>query len=241
MFEFKDVTLGYENKIVAKDLNFSVNSGEYLCIVGENGTGKSTLLKTMLGLIKPIHGKVEVNIPGKGVGYLPQQTKVQKDFPASVWEVVLSGVLNGKHRNPFYTKADKECAINNMKKLGILDLKKRCYRELSGGQQQRTLLARALCATDSILILDEPVTGLDPKVTAHFYQMTKALNSESVSVIMVSHDIQAVSYASHILHVDKKHPFYGTKEEYMRSSQWKLFQAEADYYENEDTKGGITA
>lgn len=225
VFAFKDVTLGYENKIVAKDLNFSVNSGEYLCIVGENGTGKSTLLKTMLGLIKPIHGKVAVNIPGKGVGYLPQQTKVQKDFPASVWEVVLSGVLNGKHRNPFYTKADKECAINNMKKLGILDLKKRCYRELSGGQQQRTLLARALCATDSILILDEPVTGLDPAVSLEFYETISRLNKEeNVTIIMVTHDIKnALEYATHILHMEHDTEFFGTVQEYKNSNVSHMF------------------
>lgn len=164
IFECKDVTLGYENKVVAKNLNFKIDQGDYLCVVGENGTGKSTLIKTLLGLIKPLNGEVIANVQGKnhkGVGYLPQQTQAQKDFPASVWEVVLSGVLNNDHRCPFYNKKDKAEAEKNMEKLNILDLKKRCYRELSGGQQQRVLLARALCATDSVLILDEPVTGLE--------------------------------------------------------------------------------
>lgn len=225
VFEFNDVTLGYENRIVAKDLNFSVEQGDYLCIVGENGTGKSTLLKTMLGLIKPMAGKVEVNIPGKGVGYLPQQTAFQKDFPASVWEVVLSGVLNGKRRNPFYTKSDKECAISNMKKLGILDLKKTCYRELSGGQQQRTLLARALCATDSVLILDEPVTGLDPAAALEFYDTINQLNKkEKVTIIMVTHDIKnALGFASHILHLEHDKEFFGTTSEYKKSNVSDMF------------------
>lgn len=239
----KDLALGYDGKVILSDLNFEVNKGDYLCIVGENGTGKSTLIKTLLHLINPVSGQI---LMGDGlkqyeIGYLPQQTVVQKDFPATVWEIVLSGTLPKCGFRPFYGKAQKALAEEKMKKFDVWDLRKKCYRNLSGGQQQRVLLARALCATSKILLLDEPVTGLDPKVTVHFYQMTKSLSNEGISVIMVSHDIQAVNYASHILHVDKKHPFYGTKSEYMNSSQWKLFQAEADYYENEDTKGGITA
>ena len=194
IFECKGVTLGYENKVVAKNLNFKIDQGDYLCVVGENGTGKSTLIKTLLGLIKPLNGEVIANVQGKnhkGVGYLPQQTQAQKDFPASVWEVVLSGVLNNDHRCPFYNKKDKAEAEKNMEKLNILDLKKRCYRELSGGQQQRVLLARALCATDSVLILDEPVTGLDPAASMEFYETIKDLNKkENVTIIMVSHDIK---------------------------------------------------
>ena len=199
IFECKDVTLGYENKVVAKNLNFKIDQGDYLCVVGENGTGKSTLIKTLLGLIKPLNGEVIANVQGKnhkGVGYLPQQTQAQKDFPASVWEVVLSGVLNNDHRCPFYNKKDKAEAEKNMEKLNILDLKKRCYRELSGGQQQRVLLARALCATDSVLILDEPVTGLDPAASMELYETIKDLNKkENVTIIMVSHDIKnALNY-----------------------------------------------
>ena len=189
IFECKDVTLGYENKVVAKNLNFKIDQGDYLCVVGENGTGKSTLIKTLLGLIKPLNGEVIANVQGKnhkGVGYLPQQTQAQKDFPASVWEVVLSGVLNNDHRCPFYNKKDKAEAEKNMEKLNILDLKKRCYRELSGGQQQRVLLARALCATDSVLILDEPVTGLDPAASIELYETIKDLNKkENVTIIML--------------------------------------------------------
>ena len=228
IFESKDVTLGYENKVVAKNLNFKIDQGDYLCVVGENGTGKSTLIKTLLGLIKPLNGEVIANVQGKnhkGVGYLPQQTQAQKDFPASVWEVVLSGVLNNDHRCPFYNKKDKAEAEKNMEKLNILDLKKRCYRELSGGQQQRVLLARALCATDSVLILDEPVTGLDPAASMEFYETIKDLNKkENVTIIMVSHDIKnALNYATHILHLEQENDFFGTVEEYKKSNVSNMF------------------
>ena len=228
IFECKDVTLGYENKVVAKNLNFKIDQGDYLCVVGENGTGKSTLIKTLLGLIKPLNGEVIANVQGKnhkGVGYLPQQTQAQKDFPASVWEVVLSGVLNNDHRCPFYNKKDKAEAEKNMEKFNILDLKKRCYRELSGGQQQRVLLARALCATDSVLILDEPVTGLDPAASMEFYETIKDLNKkENVTIIMVSHDIKnALNYATHILHLEQENDFFGTVEEYKKSNVSNMF------------------
>lgn len=228
IFECKDVTLGYENKVVAKNLNFKIDQGDYLCVVGENGTGKSTLIKTLLGLIKPLNGEVIANVQGKnhkGVGYLPQQTQAQKDFPASVLEVVLSGVLNNDHRCPFYNKKDKAEAEKNMEKLNILDLKKRCYRELSGGQQQRVLLARALCATDSVLILDEPVTGLDPAASMEFYETIKDLNKkENVTIIMVSHDIKnALNYATHILHLEQENDFFGTVEEYKKSNVSNMF------------------
>ncbi len=228
IFECKGVTLGYENKVVAKNLNFKIDQGDYLCVVGENGTGKSTLIKTLLGLIKPLSGEIIVNVQGKnhkGIGYLPQQTQAQKDFPASVWEVVLSGVLNNDHRCPFYNKKDKAEAEKNMEKLNILDLKKRCYRELSGGQQQRVLLARALCATDSVLILDEPVTGLDPAASMEFYETIKDLNKkENVTIIMVSHDIKnALNYATHILHLEQENDFFGTVEEYKKSNVSNMF------------------
>ena len=228
IFECKDVTLGYENKVVAKNLNFKIDQGDYLCVVGENGTGKSTLIKTLLGLIKPLNGEVIANVQGKnhkGVGYLPQQTQAQKDFPASVWELVLSGVLNNDHRCPFYNKKDKAEAEKNMEKLNILDLKKRCYRELSGGQQQRVLLARALCATDSVLILDEPVTGLDPAASMELYETIKDLNKkENVTIIMVSHDIKnALNYATHILHLEQENDFFGTVEEYKKSNVSNMF------------------
>lgn len=228
IFECENVTLGYDNKLVTKDLSFNVDNGNYLCIIGENGTGKSTLIKTMLGLIKPLEGKIKINTEQqkkKGIGYLPQQTDSQKDFPASVWEVVLSGTLNSSHKLPFYTKEDKSDALKNMKRLGISDIKKSCYRELSGGQQQRVLLARALCATDNILILDEPVTGLDPAASKEFYDTVKELNEkEKVTVIMVTHDINnAIGYATHIIHLGQEKYFFGTQNQYEKSKASNIF------------------
>lgn len=222
----KDMTLGYEGQIVAEHISFFVEKGDYLCIVGENGAGKSTLMKTLLQLIRPLEGEL---VTGEGlkayeIGYLPQQTIVQKDFPASVREIVLSGTLSKCGMRPFYGKAEKNLAKENMEKMDIWDLRKKCYRDLSGGQQQRVLLARALCATSKLLLLDEPVTGLDPKVTVEFYQLIQKLNKEDISIIMVSHDIHAaITYASHILHLEKENSFFGTKEDYLESDAWNEF------------------
>ena len=223
----EDVTLGYEGKPVTEHINFTVNKGDYLCIVGENGAGKSTLMKTLLHLINPMSGKITVGdgIESCEIGYLPQQTVTQRDFPASVMEIVLSGTLNKCGFRPFYSKNEKRIAEENMKKLEIWDLRKRCYRELSGGQQQRVLLARALCAAEKLLLLDEPVAGLDPKVTVEMYQLIKKLNDEGVTIIMVSHDMHAAAkYATHILHVGKKQLFFGSSKDYMESDAWKLFE-----------------
>ncbi len=222
-----NVTLGYEGKIVTENLSFSVNQGDYLCIVGENGAGKSTLIKALLGLKSPMSGEI---ITGDGlkateIGYLPQQTVVQKDFPASVKEIVFSGLLNKCGFRPFYSKAQKEFAYAQMKRVNILPLENRCYRELSGGQQQRVLLARALCATEKMILLDEPIAGLDPKVTKEMYELIAKLNQEdSITVIMVSHDIAAaVKYASHILHISHTPLFFGTKEDYIKTDIGKTF------------------
>lgn len=220
----ENLVLGYEGIPVAEHISFVVNKGDYLCILGENGAGKSTLMKTILGLTPLMDGRI---IYGEGlekfeIGYLPQQTFVQKDFPASVWEIVLSGTLSKCGRRAFFGKAQKRCAEENMKRMDIWALKKECYRNLSGGQQQRVLLARALCASSKLLVLDEPVTGLDPKVTVEFYQLIKELNNEGLTIIMVSHDVHAaVKYASHVLHVEKEQSFIGTTKEYMRSDFWK--------------------
>lgn len=223
----EDLSLGYDGSCVAEHINFEVNKGDYLCVVGENGAGKSTLIKTFLNLVSPISGKIKTGdgLKPYEIGYLPQQTVVQKDFPASVWEIVLSGTLSRCGKRPFFGKEEKRIAEENLKKMDILDLKKQCYRNLSGGQQQRVLLARALCATTKLLLLDEPVTGLDPRVTAEFYQVIKKLNKEGITVIMVSHDVQAASvYASHVLHLEKDKSFFGKKEDYMKSDAWKEFQ-----------------
>lgn len=223
----KDVSLGYEGMVVSKNINFTVNSGDYLCIIGENGSGKSTLIKTLLKLKTPLTGEI---ITGEGldaskIGYLPQQTIVQRDFPASVREIVLSGFSGINGLKPFYTKDQKKQADANMEKLDILDLKNRCYRELSGGQQQRVLLARALCATQSMLLLDEPVAGLDPIVTMEMYELIDKINKKyGITIIMVSHDINAAAkYASHILHLGNTPLFFGTKEDYLESNIGKAF------------------
>ena len=190
IFECKDVTLGYENKVVAKNLNFKIDQGDYLCVVGENGTGKSTLIKTLLGLIKPLNGEVIANVQGKnhkGEGYLPQQTVIQKDFPASVREIVLSGCQNHLGFWPFYRTKEKKYAEEMMKKLQITHLSKRCYRELSGGQQQRVLLARALCATRKILLLDEPTAGMDALSRRQMWNLLRKLNGKNLTILLTTH------------------------------------------------------
>ncbi len=221
----KDLSLGYESQVIVSGLTFQVNPGDYLCIVGENGSGKTTLMKTLLHLKAPLSGQL---LTGEGlkaneIGYLPQQTTVQKDFPASVKEIVLSGCQSRSGLRPFYNKEEKALAAENMERMGITDLANRSYRDLSGGQQQRVLLARALCATKKILLLDEPVAGLDPKVTAQMYELIENLNQEGITIIMISHDIAgAVKYASHILHIGDT-VFFGTKEEYLESDIGKRF------------------
>ena len=221
-----DLALGYDGKTILSGLNFSVDKGDYLCIVGENGSGKSTLMKTLLSLQPPISGEIKFSdgLESDKIGYLPQQTVVQKDFPASVWEIVLSGCQGRCGLRPFYNKEEKEIAENALALMGISDLKKHCYRELSGGQQQRVLLARALCATQQILLLDEPVSGLDPKVTAEMYKLIEKLNKQDgITVIMISHDIAAaLEYADHILHIGDS-VFFGTKSEYLSSKVGSVF------------------
>ena len=227
LIECENVSFSYENTEVVKNLNFQLNDGDYLCIVGENGSGKSTLIKGLLGLKQTSGGRIIrcEGLKAKGTGYLPQQTPAQKDFPASVFEVVLSGRLNSRGFRPFYSKQDKDTANENIKRLGIEELKNQSYRDLSGGPQQRVLLARALCASKQLLLLDEPVTGLDPIITDEMYRLIDDLNkNEKITIIMVSHDIgSSVKYASHILHLNYENSFYGTKEEYLKSPVGKRF------------------
>ncbi len=216
-----NLTLGYEGRAVLSDLSFQVHAGDYLCIVGENGSGKSTLMKTMLGLMKPLTGSITLGdgLQENEIGYLPQQTAAQKDFPATVWEIVLSGCQGRTGLRPFYRRAEKELARSNMERMGITSFAGRCYRELSGGQQQRVLLARALCATRKALLLDEPVSGLDPMVTQDMYGLIQGLNREGVTILMISHDLVAATrYASHVLHLGHE-VFFGTREEYL-STDW---------------------
>lgn len=215
----RDLCLGYEGRELVHKLNFSVNAGDYLCIVGENGSGKSTLMKTLLGLMQPISGEIVMGdgLLQREIGYLPQQTVVQKDFPATVWEIVLSGCQGRCGLRPFYNGEEKQLARESLEELGMTSYARRCYRELSGGQQQRVLLARALCATRKMLLLDEPVTGLDPLATADLYQIIRRLNRSGITVVMISHDLgAALTDASHILHLGKTN-FYGTRQEYLVS------------------------
>lgn len=218
---------GYEHHDAVIDLNLTVYQGEYLCVVGGNGSGKSTLVKGLLGLLKPTGGALMVadELKQGGIGYLPQQTAAQRDFPATVYEVVLSGTLGKKSNQPFYSRKEKELAMSNMKRLGIETLRNTCYRELSGGQQQRVLIARALCATDQMLILDEPITGLDPSAVQDFYQLIRKLNQEDqITVIMVTHDIpNAVSQADTILHMQQRVLYYGAASDYPRSQEGIAF------------------
>ena len=220
MLTFEGVGLSYGGDNVAHDVNFSVNAGEFWGIVGENGSGKTTLMKALLGLIPCSTGRI---VMGEGlkpneIGYLPQSSAIQRDFPASVEEVVLSGTIGWRGMKPFYGKNERESARANMEMLGILPIAKHSYQELSGGQQQRVLLARALCATRKCLVLDEPTTGLDPVVTADFYRLLNDVNKRGMTIVMVSHDIEeAVRCCTHILHLSCHPLFIGTAAEYKNS------------------------
>lgn len=225
LISIENASMGYEGKTILSSVSLKINEGDYICIVGENGSGKTTLMKSLLGLIQPQSGTITFNdgLKQNEIGYLPQQTVLQKDFPASVEEVVLSGCLNKKH-TLFYSKEQKRVAAHNMELTGIYSQRKRCFRELSGGQQQRAMLARALCATHKLLILDEPVTGLDPVAAADMYTLIKNLNKKGITIIMVSHDItSAVNNATKILHLSRNDYFFGTAHQYLHSDIGKKF------------------
>ncbi|MDR2071654.1 MAG: metal ABC transporter ATP-binding protein [Treponema sp.] len=223
----RDVSFAYEGNTVLRDLNFTLEEGDYLWVIGENGSGKSTLIQGILGLKKPGSGTIALGgeLTSREVGYLPQQMPGRQDFPAGVYEVVLSGRLGKRAFYPFYTRRDKQIAEENLTRLGIGDLRNRCYRELSGGQQRRALLARSLCAGSRLLVLDEPAAGLDPLVTPELYRLIEKINREAgLTVIMVSHDIQgALRYASCILHLKNEQLFFGKPEDYKKSEAGKNF------------------
>lgn len=223
----ENVAVGYEKRIVADKINFQINEGDYLYIVGENGSGKSTLMKCILGLEKPVGGRIEFGdgLKQKEIGYLPQQSFIQRDFPATVKEIVLAGCLNRLGFRPFFGKKEKQMAEEAMKKLEISDLADRSYPELSGGQQQRVLLARALCATGKVLLLDEPVAGLDPYAQEQLYALIYKINKEEkITVIMVSHDMEAAKmYATHILHIGGEKCVFCTKHEFLKENGGWLF------------------
>lgn len=217
LLKCENIHMNYDSTKAVNGVSFSVDVGDFLCIVGENGAGKSTLLKGILGLQKISEGRVIFNgIKKSEIGYLPQRTQVQKDFPAAVKEVVLSGRI-GRKGKLFYSAEDRQIAAENMETMKISDIRNKSFNELSGGQQQRVLLARALCATDRLLLLDEPTAGLDPFVTEDMYRLIEHLNSEhGVTVIMVTHDIKsAVKYANKILCMEHDGDFFGTTQEYL--------------------------
>lgn len=223
----QNLKLGFDLKTVAENINFTVNKGDYLCIVGENGSGKTTLIKTILGLNPCLDGNIlfEDGLLKTKIGYLPQQTAVQKDFPASVFEIVLSGLINSSKNRFFFRKSDKQKALSALEKLNIKHLKDTAYRELSGGQQQRVLLARAIAADHKMLILDEPATSLDPKAANELYELLYTLNKEEkITVIMISHNIEStLKYATHILHISNKHSFFGDVHAYIHSDEGQIF------------------
>lgn len=223
LIECTNLVMNYENKTAVDNVSFTINKGDYLCIVGENGSGKTTLMKGILGLRKYNSGSIKYNIKKNEIGYLPQQTVIQKDFPASVYEVVLSGCLNKSKFNPLFSKEQKDIAKKNMELLGISNLIKKSYRDLSGGQQQRVLLARALCATGELLILDEPVTALDPIATSDMYNVIYSLNHDNgITIVMISHDIEsAVIYGNKIIHMGNKMEFFGFTDDYIKSSCYR--------------------
>ena len=222
----QDLKLGFGANILVEHLSFTIKKGSYLCIVGENGAGKSTLLRALLGLLKPLSGSITLGagLRRREIGYLPQQTFVQRDFPASVREVILSGCQGRCGLRPFYNREEKQITEKAMEQMEISGLAETCYRDLSGGQQQRVLLARALCASDKLLVLDEPVSGLDPKMAETMYQLVARINRDmGVTIIMISHDVREASpYATHILHMDKDY-FFGTTEAYRESEYGRLF------------------
>ena len=222
----KNLEIGYDGKSITGEITFSVEKGDYMCVVGENGAGKSTFMRTVLGLLPPVKGKITFGdgVKENEIGYLPQQTVIQKDFPASVREIVLSGCQNHRGLRPYYNRKEKEYAAMMMEKLQIMSLADRCYRELSGGQQQRVLLARALCATKKILLLDEPVSGLDPKMTEEMYHLIWKLNQEEkITIVMISHDMKGtMRYARHILYMGDS-VFWGTTEKFLESVIYKKF------------------
>lgn len=237
----RDLQLGYDGQVVTGGINFDVEEGDYLCIIGENGAGKSTLMKALMNLNKPISGEISFSdeIKRNEIGYLPQNKDFQRDFPASVREIVISGCLSKCGLRPFYNRSEKKTAEDNMKRMDIWDLRRKCYRELSGGQQQRVLLARALCATGKLLLLDEPVTGLDYKVTCEFYGLLSDLNKSGVSIVMVSHDLEeAMGHANKILQIGREQVFFGDKNEYLLSESWKAFhQHHKDHCHTREQKG----
>lgn len=229
LIEVKNVRLAYDGVTILDNINFSVNRGDYFCIVGENGSGKSTLMRAILSL-KPVSGgEIIMNgIKSSEIGYLPQRMNSRRDFPASIYEVVISGCGGS---TLFYRSEHKKNAAAAIERVGLTGMEKRCFSELSGGQAQRVLLARALCAAKSLILLDEPVAGLDPEATADMYNCIESLNRDGMTVIMISHDIASVlKYATNILHVGNNTSFACGKEEYLKFIEGNEKEGTKDEY-----------
>ncbi|MDR1515227.1 MAG: ABC transporter ATP-binding protein [Synergistaceae bacterium] len=215
--------MSYDGKAAVEGVSFDVERGDCLCVVGENGSGKSSLMKCVLGLLKPSSGEIAFDgVSRSEIGYLPQQAAVRNDFPASVYEVVLSGCSGRYGPFSFYRKEDKARANLNIERLGVAALRRKSYRDLSGGQRQRVLLARALTAADKLLMLDEPVTGLDPMMAADMYDLLEGERNGGKTIMMISHDMKsAVRYANKILHLKKKAMFFGSASSYVTSDFYR--------------------
>jgi zinc transport system ATP-binding protein len=227
----QNLSFGYDGHIVVRSLNFSVQAGDFLLVAGENGSGKSTLIKGLLRLINPMEGTIRFcpDFEQSQTGYLSQQTAAKQDFPAGVFEIVLSGNLGKKRLLPFYRQAEKRTAEEKLRLLGIENLKHKCFRELSGGQQRRVLLARSLCAAEKLLVLDEPFAGLDPLISAELYRLLEKINRETgMTIIMVSHEIEAANSATKVLHLQKQQLFFGSMEDYRQSETGKNFWENRD-------------
>lgn len=225
LIEGKNLSIGYKTKVVSSHINFKIDEGDVICIVGENGAGKSTFLKTVLGILKPIKGEIKFSpsLNVKRFGYLPQSSESQNDFPATVKEIVLSGRINAYKRKLFFNWYDKRIADEKMELLDIYDLKHRAFSTLSGGQRQRVLIARAMCATDKILFLDEPLTGLDPKITKEFYQIVEQLHEQGTTIVMISHELnESIRLATKVLFIGEEN-YFMSKDEFVNSELGKKF------------------
>lgn len=224
----ENASFGYDGRAVISGLDFSVSEGDYLCVVGENGAGKSTLIKGLLQLLKPLGGSMQLDMDRRDMGYMPQQSAAQKDFPAGVKEIVYSGLLNKRGLRPYYSKAEKQRAADIMQRLDIAGLQNSSFQQLSGGQQQRVLLARGLCSANRLLLLDEPVSGLDPKATQEFYALLEGVNREGMAILMVSHDIKsALGSAKQVLHLQQTQMYFGPAEDYAKTLVGRQFLGRA--------------
>ena len=213
----KDVWVHYDSLPVLEEINLTIKEHDFLGIIGVNGGGKSTLLKVILGLIKPSKGTVRVfgDTPQesrKYIGYVPQYCLFDLEFPVSVWEVVLMGRLGHTGLFKSYNKEDKKAALDALAKMDMLEYKDRQVGKLSGGQQHRVFIARALAANPKLLLLDEPAAGIDTIIQEEFYELLEKLKTK-MAIVLVSHDISAVSvYVDKIACLNHRLHYHDSKE-----------------------------